>query len=252
MHQALLHYNESLTLLLMNPSPAAALAGGGKLPIAIYESVYEADDTDAKTLGLRFVPLNYTIDSGEAEMIGMDFVAKGAGNATSVPPAKQTKPVSEKGKEKAVPAEKSDKVDVGVQNDELLSNLTAKKNAINMLNARIKLLLSYLQNPPLGVTNHQILREIKSLTNSRLPLLRPANDRAYEKEKLAEESDVNLVILLGAVTKSIEEVRNVGRKSAGIDSMLKSKGKGGALDRVFDEGMDFGRRSRGGLGAFGF
>jgi len=42
-------------------SPAAALSGGGKLPIAIYESIYEATEDENK-LGLKSVPLPYTIE----------------------------------------------------------------------------------------------------------------------------------------------------------------------------------------------
>ena len=258
-HQELLSYNESLILLLLNPSPAAALSGGGKLPVAIYESIYEATEDENK-LGLKFVPLPYTIESGEAEMIGMDFVAKGAGNASSVPTAEGKKDRKGKGKANAkeeVAKEKEavgEKLDVGTANDEFLLGLTAKKNAIVMLNARIKLLLSYLQNPPNGVPNHQILREIKSLTHSRLPLLKPANEKAFVSEKTAEESDVNLVVLLGVVTRCIEDVRAVGRKSAGIEHVAKTGNK------KFDEGLDFGmgtpggpgRRITRGMGMFGF
>jgi COP9 signalosome complex subunit 6 len=225
-HQALLPWNESPLLLLLNPAPAAG--GSGKLPIAIYESIYEASTTDEKTLALKFVPLPYTIESGEAEMIGMDFVAKGAGNATSVPASHAAEDSKGKGK--------AQEEDVGGGYDELLSNLTAKKNAIQMLNSRIKLLLAYLQNPPDGVTNHQILREIKSLTQSRLPLLRPADMAAWQLEKVKEEGDVNLVVLLGAVTRCIEDVRAVGWKSAGIEQVHKSGKKG----MGFDEGLDFG------------
>lgn len=92
LHKQLLSHNESLILLCLNPSPSASIGGGGKLPLAIYESIYEADDsavaTDAqeagKALKLLFVPLNYTIETGEAEMIGVDFVAKGGfGNAAA-------------------------------------------------------------------------------------------------------------------------------------------------------------------------
>ena len=315
---------------MLNPSPAAALSGGGTLPLAIYESIYEAEaDTDGEvdsaaaaaaaattgatvaaasaaavtaataaaaakvTIGLKFVPLNFTIESGEAEMIGMDFVAKGACNASSLPnsamatasagtaptaattttQAKSPEPTTtskgkekvredkeesgkEKGKEKEEEREKdkekekekekekdkdkdkesSGKVDVGPQNDELIANLTAKKNAITMLNARIKLLLHYLQKPPEGVPNHQILREIRSLTHSRLPLLRPAESRAFEQERLAEEGDVNLVVLLGAVTRSLEQVRSVGRKSAGIDHMTRALKKSSS---TYEDGVDF-------------
>lgn len=92
LHKQLLSHNESLIMLCLNPSPSASIGGGGKLPLAIYESIYEADDSatpaDAqetgKALKLMFVPLNYTIETGEAEMIGVDFVAKGGfGNAAA-------------------------------------------------------------------------------------------------------------------------------------------------------------------------
>jgi COP9 signalosome complex subunit 6 len=237
-------------LLLLNPAPLAG--SGGKLPIAIYESIYEASTAgDDKTLSLKFVPLPYTIESGEAEMIGMDFVAKGAGNASSVPTTSHAEDA--KGKGKAAEG------DVGAANDELLSNLTAKKNAIQMLNSRIKLLLAYLQNPPDGVTNHQILREIKSLTQSRLPLLRPADEKGWQLEKIKEEGDVNLVVLLGAVTRCIEDVRAVGWKSAGIEQVLKSGKKGMGFDEGFEFGMGGGgqppmgpRRSTRGIGLFGY
>lgn len=69
---------------------------GGKLPISLYESFYEpgsenADkglQTDGWSMGrqlqLRFRQLGYEVETGEAEMIGVDFVAKGSGNATAI------------------------------------------------------------------------------------------------------------------------------------------------------------------------
>lgn len=260
-HQELLEYNESLILLLLNPSPAAADGGGGKLPVAIYESTYETVDEDNK-LGLKFVPLSYTIESSEAEMIAVDFVAKGNGNAGSATAAEEKEgTVKGKGKAKEETKEKegaeaAEKVDMGTVNDEILSGLMTKRNAIVMLNARIKLLLSYLQNPPGAVADHQILREIKSLTHSRLPLLKPANEKAFMAEKTAQEADVNLVVLLGAVTKCVEDVRRVGRKSAGIEYIVKSGNKKSAFDEVTDylAGAPGGlplRRSARGVGMFG-
>lgn len=92
LHRQLLSHNESLIMLCLNPSPSASVGGGGKLPLAIYESIYEVDDSattadgqeTGKALKLMFVPMNYTIETGEAEMIGVDFVAKGGfGNAAA-------------------------------------------------------------------------------------------------------------------------------------------------------------------------
>ena len=103
-HRQILHtYNESAVLLTFHPSFAAeGSTTGGKLPLTIYESVYEAETTgnaakssedrdkqmdveiEAGQMTLRFRELPYTIDTGEAEMISVDFVARGGGNATAV------------------------------------------------------------------------------------------------------------------------------------------------------------------------
>ena len=256
-HQQLLEHNESLIMLLLNPQPAAAI--GGKLPLTIYESIYEADDAEpSNPPHLKFVPLKYGIETGEAEMIAMDVVARGAGNAAdnqSGAAAAAGAAAAPSGKGKAVEksSEKPGAVSDGIspQNADLLANLQAKKNAVVMLNSRIKLLLSYLQDPPTGVVNQGILREIKSLTHSRLPLLTPADAGAYEREKVAEETDVNLVVLLGALTKSIEQVRNVGKKFQGIEMMTKAKGKQGGFEDVV-EGFGLGRERRRGMDRGGF
>lgn len=125
--------------------------------MAIYESIYEADDSAAaadaqeagKALKLLFVPLNYTIETGEAEMIGVDFVAKGGfGNAAAelsglegpaVEPSTSAKEGAKKikldeeketkgkGKEKpdeAILKDGEAQVSAGTQNDECMSLFT--------------------------------------------------------------------------------------------------------------------------------
>lgn len=101
-HRQILHtYNESALLLAFHPSVIADGATvGGKLPLTIYESVYEdetpvvqpsGDEDKAMQmegqephLSLRFRELPYSVETGEAEMISVDFVARGGGNATAV------------------------------------------------------------------------------------------------------------------------------------------------------------------------
>ncbi|KAG0126486.1 hypothetical protein HOY82DRAFT_491773 [Tuber indicum] len=217
-HQKMLNYNESAIILCLNPAPNASAGGGGKLPLGIYESIIETEDAAAagsveSMLKLRFVPLKYTIETGEAEMIGVDFVAKGGfGNATA--------------ESSGLEGTAEGKLNVGTQNDEckwaVLANLTAKANAIRMLHSRIRLLTNYLSNPPHKKPNHQLLRALKSLTHSRLPLLTPADAGAFRQEQLAEQSDVHLVALLGVLTRSIEEARGVGKKFAGIEATNKA------------------------------
>lgn len=100
-----------------------------------------------------------------------------------------------------------------------------------MLHARLEMLKSYLTNlqpsylttptppdpssippnPDSLETNHPILRSIQALLN-RLPLVVPADEAAFEQARLAERSDVSLVDLLGHVSKSVRDTREVGRK----------------------------------------
>ncbi len=104
-HQQILRdYNETAVLLAFHP--LAVLEGaavGGKLPLTIYESVYESVKAEGQNVGrddgtmdiegqdapqdsqleIRFRELPYSVETGEAEMIGVDFVARGGGTATA-------------------------------------------------------------------------------------------------------------------------------------------------------------------------
>lgn len=94
-HQQILQtHNETAVLLAFHPATVLeGAAVGGKLPLTIYESVFESgessdrdmeiDGQDAQ-LELKFRELPYSVETGEAEMISVDFVARGGGNATAV------------------------------------------------------------------------------------------------------------------------------------------------------------------------
>jgi len=96
-HQQFLHtFNETAILLAFHPTNVLEGPGvGGKLPLTIYESVYESAAGDGTSmevdgqekdapLEMRFKELPYGVETGEAEMIGVDCVARGGGNATAV------------------------------------------------------------------------------------------------------------------------------------------------------------------------
>jgi COP9 signalosome complex subunit 6 len=273
-HRQILHsYNESAILLGFHPTAVIQRSLGGKLPITIYESNYEAEDSSAPDggedkemkdgepqLGLKFKELPYSVETGEAEMISVDFVARGGGNATAVDGAtKKATPASTpedvKGKGKTRAAKKSEeeetdapKIDekniLSREDEELIASLTAKANAIKMLQSRIKLIAVYLQKlPPSYVSdtvpegvesddteytpvNHSILRSIQALL-TRLSLLIPADSTAFEHELLSEQNDVNLVSLLSTITNSIKDVRETGKKSAVVEAQKSMKSKGG-------------------------
>ena len=93
-HVIMEKYNEAALLLAFHP--ASVLDGGnvgGKLPLTIYESAFESGSGDQgkdmqvdgeEGLELKFRELSYEVVTGEAEMISVDFVARGGGNATAV------------------------------------------------------------------------------------------------------------------------------------------------------------------------
>lgn len=270
-HRQILHsYNESAILLGFHPTEVLEGSAGGKLPLTIYESNYEAEETSGEAgedkemkdgesqLRLKFKELPYSVETGEAEMISVDFVARGGGNATAVDGTvkKAGKGETEergKGKlraEKKKPGEEEgeasrndDQHILSGGDEELIASLTAKANAIKMLHARINLIAVYLRNlppsyrsstVPEGVeadekkytpVNHSILRSIQALL-SRLSLLIPADSAAFEHELMSEQNDVNLVSLLSTITNSIKDVRETGRKFAIVEVGKQTKDRG--------------------------
>lgn len=281
------HYNDSLILLLFHPD--TILDGnmtGSKLPISLYESFYEPGSEGAdkslqvdgwgmgRQLQMRFRELAYEVETGEAEMIAVDFVAKGSGSATAIQTAaSSTKPLapSAKGKVKATESDATGTVTespLSPEDEELVSSLQGKANAIKMLHQRIQLIKaylehlppSYLNDPSLAAAidpsqqlNQPLLRNISSLL-SRLPLLTPPSSAlaattpgiptlpsSLATASAHEHSDVHLVSLLSALTRSIAEAKDMGSKYSVVQKARSDKmpslGQGGP------------RGMRGGFGA---
>ncbi|KAL8982356.1 MAG: hypothetical protein Q9177_005296, partial [Variospora cf. flavescens] len=132
-HQQIIHdYNETAVLLAFHPTEVLAGASqSGRLPLTIYESVYESTQNAGKAanneaeadrsmdidiaegpLDLRFRELPYSVETGEAEMIGVDFVARGGGNATNIDSS-----AKQKGKEKSPKDSKSPQHESKTLND---------------------------------------------------------------------------------------------------------------------------------------
>ncbi|KAJ0168354.1 COP9 signalosome complex subunit 6 [Colletotrichum tanaceti] len=263
-HQLLSEFNESALLLGFHPEEVFTHSVGGKLPMSIYESNYEVDDPRAaeadgedkkmddgeSKLKLRFRELPYTVETGEAEMISMDHVARGAGNATAIEAPKETsaKPkvqlVESGGKRRVV--ETDDKAHAEAQlspeEEEMVAALTAKANAVKMLQGRIRLITTYLERLPpeyLSGTeqptpadamhttpSHTILRQIQALV-SRLDLVVPSDVDAFEKEVLCEENDVGITSRLNDLMRSINGMRDLGKKF-GIAETARGRNRGGA------------------------
>ncbi|RYP10254.1 hypothetical protein DL764_000746 [Monosporascus ibericus] len=251
----LAEHNESSLLLAFHPEEAVDHSIGSKLPLTIYESNYEVDEPKLDQgedkemrdgeppLKLKFRELPYSVETGEAEMISMDFIARGAGTATVVEPREQKQPSEDaKGKQPERKVEEEAEADEYVlsrDDEEMIAALTAKLNAVKMLQSRINLLTTYLErlppsylttdNPPGAegaesnasgsphtIPSHTILRSVQALVN-RLSLIVPSNTEAFEQEMLSEANDVHLMGLLNDIMQSMTEVRGVGKKFEVVD-----------------------------------
>lgn len=96
--------------MLFHPEDAFSEAtAAGKLPLTLYEPITEnvASDPNDKAMDIdgavqakstKFKELVYTIETGEAEMISVDFVARGGGNATAVDGSHAAPPKAESSK----------------------------------------------------------------------------------------------------------------------------------------------------------
>ena len=142
--------NDSIMLLLFHGEMIDQLQGG-KLPISLYEPVQEQEGEQ-----LKFRELSFEVETGEAEMIGVDTVAKSGSTAVAVhkaeaAPAAAESSKKEKGKGKGKAKDKEEEASseaaanaLSPEDDELIASLQAKSNAIKMLNQRITLIRSYL------------------------------------------------------------------------------------------------------------
>ncbi|KAL1982271.1 hypothetical protein VTN96DRAFT_1580 [Rasamsonia emersonii] len=263
-HRQILHdYNESAVFLAFHPSLVQSPStNGAKLPLTIYESVFEGEnvadadkvmqvDGEEQSLNIRFRELPYSVETGEAEMISIDSVARGGGNAMAIEApgaAATTEAQSEAGKKKrhAGATEKADGKQkpqeatsvLSPEDEDLIASLTTRLNAVKTLESRIRLIKSYLANLPpsfldgSGVqsdskdTNtpglsYPILRNIQSLISG-LSLLAPQDEEAFAVESLAQENDVTLVSLLGLLGENVQHMRELGKKSAIVESTRQS------------------------------
>lgn len=261
-NQILQGWNESAILLGFHPQAVLNHSVGGKLPLTIYESNYEADESKADQDGedkkmddgepplkLKFREVPYSVETDETEMISMNYIASGGGNAAAVA-AKDSQPSRSvesngKGKRRLVESEAEDVADTGAteeeanetltqEEEETLAALTAKANAVKMLQSRIQLLATYLERLPASSTNGNttedssmdtdgkstpsltVLREIKALTG-RLGLVIPSDDASFKKEMTSEKNDVETINLLTTLMQSIDQAREVGKKFYIVD-----------------------------------
>ncbi|QIX01302.1 hypothetical protein AMS68_006819 [Peltaster fructicola] len=228
--------SDAVLLLLFHPEQVDQ-QDGGKLPLALYEPVTEGAQS-------RFLERPFDVETGEAEMIGVDFVAKGGGNASAVidqagsPSAESSKKAKSKGKAKDGEDGGNETAHtLSAEDEELISSLTARSNAIKMLNQRLQLIQAYLSSLPASIltdaketapappdTNFALLRSINAML-SRLPLLTPTNasEANVQQAALSGRQDVHLTSLLAALTQTVSESQGLGSRFQDVQRERASK-----------------------------
>ena len=174
-----------------------------KLPISIYESVLEAESSKDEgsmqvdgdeTSDLKFRPIPFTVETDEAEMIAIDYVAKGAGSAAAITdtPAQvstttqQPEAEDKKGKKRAdAPASttsKSNQTTNGAapsldtltnEEQDQIATIQTRLNSVRMLQSRLTVLTNFLSTlPPSYLSDQSAPLTPTSPSPSHLPHLR--------------------------------------------------------------------------------
>ncbi|EPS34767.1 hypothetical protein PDE_09731 [Penicillium oxalicum 114-2] len=243
--QILQDHNDSAVFLAFHPSQIQSSTHSTKLPLTIYETVLEGDNVpdaakdmqiDGEEMGsnIRFRELPYSVETEEAEMIGVDTIAQTAGTASryEIPGEAGT---SSAGDKVAIESKKSLQAELTQEEEELVANLNTRLNAVRTLESRIALIKSYVSSisvtdaataaehdPSSPRLSHPILRNINSLM-AHLSILSPSERSSFSAEVLSQSNDVKLVSLLGELGESIQAMRELGRKSAVVQSGRQTK-----------------------------
>ena len=197
-------YNETGILLAIHPEAFEATQGvNQKLPVSIYESVSETDPSkdegsmqvDGEEISdLKFRPIPFTVETDEAEMIAIDYVAKGAGSAAAVTetPAQsssttqQPETEDKKGKKRAdvqsVTTSKAMSTANGTvssldtltnEEQDQLATIQTRLNSVRMLQSRLDLLTNFLSTlPPSYLSDQSTPLTSTSPSPTHLPHLR--------------------------------------------------------------------------------
>lgn len=171
-HKQFLEVNESPIYLVLD-SVAAYAATTRDLPISIYESELHVIQDKPTTF---FVKVPYRIQTGEAERIGVDHVARMTPSG-------------------------------GAEGSQLTSHLMGLHNAVKMLNSRVKTLHTFLGAIEEGKIpiNHGILRQTASLCN----ILPAIDTQVFKEDFMKEYNDVLLVTYLAGITKGTTAINDL-------------------------------------------
>ncbi|EIW66891.1 hypothetical protein M231_05577 [Tremella mesenterica] len=178
-HKQLADTIETCVFLLFHPEiPPSSQS----LPIKVYESAFTED---GRTEG-GLVPLDYGVETGEAERIAVDGVARGTTDESLV-----------------------------------VGNLITQRNAVKMLYDRIRVLVQYVSatvDKTIPV-DHTILRQISAVLSS-LPVM---STPEFTSELKTEHEDVQLTSYLTDVIRQLDALNEYAEKH---HQVTRSTGEG--------------------------
>ncbi|KAJ7630568.1 COP9 signalosome subunit 6 [Roridomyces roridus] len=204
LHEQFTGYCSTPLLLLLQPSISLAASSdvnAQNLPFKAYEPSIELRERKSRSV---YIEVPYTVETGEAERIAVDWTARGGGSGTS-----------------------------------LESHLQTQRAAVKMLHERIMLLVKYVsdvvaeQKPK----DHSVLRSLSALIAS----LPATENIAFRKEFETEYEDVQLTAFLSSLTKSANILNDLVDKHIVVTSSGSGeRAPGGPRRRGMGMGMNRG------------
>ncbi|TFK93563.1 COP9 signalosome subunit 6 [Polyporus arcularius HHB13444] len=204
LHEQFTAYSSTPLLLIMQPSTVFATASdasGQTLPLKAYEPTIEMRDRKSRSV---FIEASYTVETGEAERIAVDWTAKGGEGGTS-----------------------------------LESHLQTQRAAVKMLHDRIMLLTKYVSDVIAGSAkkDHATLRALSALIAS----LPASENKGFREEFDTEYEDVQLTAYLATLTKSANILNELVDKHIVLTASREDRGGGPRRRGMMGRPTDFDR-----------
>ncbi|EIM83487.1 COP9 signalosome subunit 6 [Stereum hirsutum FP-91666 SS1] len=173
LHEQFTIYSSTPLLLLLQPS-SIGISGSSDstsqhLPLKAYEPTIEIKDRSSRSV---FIEAPFSVETGEAERIAVDWTARGGEGGTS-----------------------------------LESHLNTQRAAVKMLHDRIVILVQYVKDVMAGQApkDHATLRSLSALIAS----LPASENKGFREEFDTEYEDVQLTAYLSTLTKSANALNDL-------------------------------------------
>ncbi|KAI5303989.1 hypothetical protein KEM56_006986 [Ascosphaera pollenicola] len=247
-------YNQDAVLLAFHPSQMLdpSKQAAGKLPVTVYESVWEDEQTHSSSaqppasgqpssLQIRLRELPNSMETDDTEMIAINTLSKGGDDASQ-----SCDYPGNQGQENTLNSKRNSVLNR--EEEDMISSLQTRLGALNTLNSRLELIVTYLQSvsPELqdgtggpaqqrGVSR-QLLRQTSSLI-SNLSLVGPPSDSgAPPTTSVTQFHDADMLEILTNLCQIVSDLPKISTSLASYEDSKKRMTMGikpFALNRMF-------------------